>query len=253
MGLIPAIPGIPNPLGALAGAVGTALLQRTYFLEVDTPSGIPRMLIVLDAVTEEEPEYTADITENPVEDGNEVTDHVQLKAPTLRLRGTISNTPIDLSTSIGNALAGGISLITSGQARSNFLNAGLQQAASMGGAALMGAATGGLGGALSAAADAIARTAFLDCYNRKARFDVVTKRIRYEGMAIERLAFPRDSETGGQLAFEVELKKIRIVAPLKVQVASLAESVLNSAAGALGLGQQSPVAAAVAVGAAPGL
>jgi hypothetical protein len=253
MQLIPPLPGIPNPLGALAGALGTAVLQRTYFLEVDTPIGIPRLLIVLDAVTEEEPEFTADVTENPVEDGNEVTDHIQLKAPTLRLRGTISNTPVDLSTSIGNAIAGGIDLITSGQARSNFLNAGLQQAASIGGAALMGGASATTGAALAGAADAIARTAFLDCYNRRARFDVVTKRQRYEGMVIETLRFPRDQSTGYQLAFEVELKKIRIVKSLTVQVASVAESVLNSAVGALGLGQQSPVAAAAGVAAAPRL
>ena len=116
-------------LDGLIGAAGTAILQRTFLLEVGTGNGVPRPLIVLDVVKEEEPEYTNQITKHPLEQGEPVTDHIQPENPTLRLKGTVSATPIDLSTSIANLASGGLQLITSSQARANFLNTGLQSTA----------------------------------------------------------------------------------------------------------------------------
>lgn len=228
--------GILDPL---LGAAGTAVLQRTFLLEVaSTPNGVPRPLIVLDVVNEEEPTYTADVTEHPVEDGPEITDHIQLKNPTLRLKGTISATPLDLATSIGNLVSGGLSLITDSQTRANFLNTGVQAASAAIGASLLQGAALNPTTLLQGSADALARSIFLSAYQRRARFDVVTKRIRYTSMVIEEMSFPRDNQTGQQLIFELHLKQIRVVSSQTVKVGSTADSVLNSATSKFGLGSQ---------------
>lgn len=227
-----------SPLDAISGAAGTALLQRTYFLQTQTPDGVPRLLAVLDVVKEEVPEFSAEVTQHPVEAGPEVSDHIQLKNPVMMLKGKISNTPLDLSSSIGNLLAGGTALITSSQARTNILNTGLQQAAGIAGAAvLQGASNIGSAG-LAGAADAIARTILLSAYENKTPFDVVTKRQRFTSMVIERLRFPRSNETGYALDFEMELIQLRVVSPLLVQLTQLDESVINGATPSTNLGSQ---------------
>jgi hypothetical protein len=225
-------------LAPLVGAATSAALQRTYLMQMQTATGIPKLLIVLDVVKEEEPKYTADVTKHPVESGPEVSDHIQLHNPTLRLKGTISNTPLDLSSSIGNLIAGGIAAVTSSQARENILNTGLQQAASIAGAALMGGAADPLSAGLAGSADAIARTILLAAYQNKLPFDVVTRRQRYTNMVIESLSFPRDAATGYQLIFEIEMTALRIVSPLQVQLIQLAESVIPGATPSADLGSQ---------------
>lgn len=234
---LPELPALPNPLGALLGAAGTALLQRTYLLQTQTQDGIPRLLVVFDTINEETPDFEFDVTQHPVEKGPEVSDHIQEKNPTLKLKGKISNTPLDLATSIGNLVASGISFISSGQARANLLNTGLQQAAGIGGAALQGNAAS-LGGALAGAADALARTALLNAAQGKTPFDVVTKRQRYPSMVIQKLSFPRTNQTGYALEFEIEMIALRIVSPLQVQLTQLHESVISGASPATNLGSQ---------------
>jgi hypothetical protein len=226
-----------SPLAPILGAVATAVLQRTYLVQNNTPTGIPQILAVLDVVQEEDPEFSAEVTQHPVEQGSEVSDHIQIKNPTLHLKGTISNSPLDLSTSIANVLAGGIDLITSSQARSNILNSGVQQAAGFAGAALMGGAST-LQGAVGGAADAIARAILLSVFDARTPFDVVTKRFKYESMVIEKISFPRDSDTGYQLVFEMDLIKLRIVSPFDVQINTVDEGVVTSALNKSNLGGQ---------------
>lgn len=157
-------------LTSVASGVGQ-ILGRTYFVQVsNTPLGVPIPLAVLDVVEEEDVEYTAEITDHPVEAGQEISDHNQPKPAILRLKGKISNTPLDLSVAIANVLAGGIQAATSAQARSNLLNSGASQAAGIVGAALQGKA-GNLGAsAFSGAVDAIARTILIATYQNKMPF-----------------------------------------------------------------------------------
>ena len=151
-------------------------------IQTQTSNGIPKLLVVLDTVTDEEPEFTADVTQHAVEKGPEVSDHIQLKNPTLMLRGKVSNTPLDLSVSIGNVLAGGIAAATDSQARSNLLNTGLSQGASLLGGALQGKVSNPLAAGVAGAMDAISRTIFLAAYTNKTPFNVVTKRQTYTNM-----------------------------------------------------------------------
>lgn len=229
---------LPSILGPIAGAVGTALLQRTYLMRTDTATGIPIPLVVLDAVVDEVAKYSASVTQHPVESGPEVSDHIQLKNPTLSLKGTISQNPLDLATSIGNLLAGGIGAVTSGNLRKNILNTGLQTGAAVAGAALLGNAANPLNGLLGGTPDALARSILMDAFEQRVPFDVVTKRIRYENMVIESLSFPRDQDTGFQLKFEIELIRLRIVSSVTTQITGVDESVVTSALQKAALGGQ---------------
>lgn len=65
--------------------------------------------IELDAVLQEEHEWNAEVTSNPVEEGSPVTDHVIEQSDKLRVSGFVSNTPVTLSGSISQFLTGGSS------------------------------------------------------------------------------------------------------------------------------------------------
>lgn len=225
-------------LDSLIGGAGTALLQRTYMLQSKASNafGVPQPLAVFDAILEENPEYTADVTQHTVESGPEVTDHIQLKNPSLKLKGIISNSPIDLSSSVGNVVSGGASLFTSAQFRSNLLNTGLQQAAGQGGATLLQGAS--KGGFLGGAADSLARSSLIGALQSKQIVDIVTKRQKYSSMAIQALRFPRDQSTGFALVFELDLIQIRIVSSISTLLPHVSENVATSAAGTTKLGSQ---------------
>lgn len=224
-------------LNDLIASAGRAVLQRTYLLERETFNGIPRVLIVFDAVTNEDPTFEADVTEVPVEEDAEVTDHIQLKNPRLTLQGVISNSPLDLQTSIGNLVGGAAEAATAAQFRQSILNTGLQQASGVASAAILGQSISP-GGVAAGAADAIARSLLLSAYERKARFDVVTKRQRYGSMVLQKMQFPYASDTGQQLRFILEMKQVRIVAPFKVKIDTVSEDVVTSAVDKTDLGRQ---------------
>lgn len=239
-------------LDSLLGAAGTAILQRTYMLQNQGNSlfGIPVPLAIFDAIIEENPEYTADVTQHPVEAGKEVTDHIQLKNTTLKLKGIMSNSPIDLSNTVANVIAGGLAVITSSQARSNLLNTGLQQASGIAGGALLGNASGSgyLGGAL----DSLARALLISAFESKQIVDIVTKRQKYSSMAIQSLKLPRDAETGYAVVFEIDLIQIRIVSPITSILSSVAENVVTSATGNTNLGSQASAGVSSATSSAAG-
>lgn len=227
-------------LDVISGATVTAALKRTYFLQAskNAPLGIPRPLFVCDAITEETPEYEFDVSEHPVEAGEETTDHVQPKNPTLRLVGIVSNTPLDLSVSIANAAAAAVAAVTNSQLRSSILNTGASQAASIVGASIMGGSSSAASSALAGGADALARSLLISMAQAKTIFDVVTVRQKYSDMVIEKLSFPRKSGDGYQVAFELELKHMNIVSALVIQLTQLAESVINQATANQDLGGQ---------------
>lgn len=226
-----------GPLGPLAAGLGV-ILTRTTFIQMNSPSGIPIPLIVFDVINEERPRFRADVTEHPVEAGTEVSDHIQLKNDMLSLKGKFSNTPLDASIAISAALSGGIQAFTNPQARSNLLNTGLSQVKSIVGAALMGGSGDPLSAGIAGALDALSRTILITTYQNKTPFNVVTKRQTFTSMIIEDLSFPRTESTGFALDFEIQLKKVRIVSPLKVQKTQVSESVIPGASSATNLGSQ---------------
>ena len=225
-------------LGSLGVGIGQ-ILSRTVFIQPNGPAGIPIPLAVLDVVKNEVVDYDAEVSEHGVEEGPEVSDHVQLHNVTLRLKGTISSTPLDLSVAIANLAAGAYAAVTDNQARSNLLNSGFSQSIGMVGAALQGNAGNVGASAFSGAVDAVSRTILIAVWQARMPFTIVTKRQTYPNMIIKRLSFPRDQETGYALDFEMDIKQMRIVSTLKVQKNSVGEDVISTASSSTGLGSQS--------------
>jgi hypothetical protein len=174
-----------------------------------------------------------------VEYGPEIGDHQQQKNPIIRLKGTISSTPLDLSVAVANVAAGAIAAITSSQARSNLLNSAVTEATGIAGAALQGNASNIGANALSGAVDAVSRTILINAYQSSMPFSLLTRRMRYDNVIIKRLRFPRDDNTGYALEFEIDIKQITIVTPLQVQKGILDESVIPFASSSTSLGNQS--------------
>jgi hypothetical protein len=75
--------------------------------------------IVIDATVSEQHTTSCDLTENPVEEGAKITDHVQLKPAELSIEGVITDTPLGYAV-IGNIqnLIRSVSTIFGGSSRS---------------------------------------------------------------------------------------------------------------------------------------
>lgn len=133
--------------------------------------------ITLDAAIHEDHVHESDITENPVEEGVEVTDHVQLKPAQLTIEGVITDAPLGYSI-IGNIQ----NLVRSVQS---------------------------LFGASSRSVDAFNK--LLDLRQKREPFTVVTGLKSYDNMIFSRLSVPREAATGNAIHFTAEMKQIRIV------------------------------------------
>lgn len=228
---------LTGPLGALAAGV-SQILGRTLLLATNTGTGIPVPLAVLDVVKSEIIEYEAEVTEHPVEQGLEIGDHRQPKNPTIRLKGEISNTPLDLSVAIANIAAGTLAAISSSQARSNLLNSGFSQSTALVGAALQGGSNNAAANAFAGAVDAVSRTILEYAFELQAPFTVVTRRKTFTNCVIQRLRFPRTEETGYALEFEIDIKQLRIVSSLQFLKSAVAEDVVSTASSSTNLGSQ---------------
>lgn len=147
-------------------------IKRNVLQEVGVYGGI-----VLDCTTIEDHSYKAEVTENPIEDGEPVADHVNLKPVILKIEGLVSDSPL------GFALIG------------SALNA-VQRFSS-------------LFGTQSRAKDAF--DAIVTLRNNRIPFTVITNLKRYENMVVSDVSFPFTSDTGHALDLKLELTQVSIV------------------------------------------
>lgn len=134
--------------------------------------------IVLDATVSEEHLTTCEVTKNPVEDGAQITDHVQIQPAKLTIEGVISDTPI------GFAIIGNIQNV------------------------IRSVST--LFGKSSRSIDAYNR--LLKLQNDRQPFKVITGLKQYSNMILSELSVPRTKDTGGAIHFRAVMEEIRIVA-----------------------------------------
>lgn len=147
-------------------------VKRNVLQEIGMYGGI-----VLDCTLSEDHTYQADVTENPIEDGSVVADHVNLKPIKLKIDGLVSDSPL------------GFALIGSAQnAVSRFQS---------------------LFGTQSRAKDAFDQIVKL--WKNRIPFTVITNLKRYENMVISNAQFPFTSETGHGLDLKLELTQVSIV------------------------------------------
>jgi len=147
--------------------------------------------IVVDATISEEHTSSCDLTENPVEDGAKVTDHVQLKPSELTIEGVISDSPL------GYAIIGNIQNLVRSVAT--------------------------LFGRSSRSTDAFNNLRKLQ--ESRKPFTVITGLKRYTNMIMTDLSVPRTATTGGAIHFRAVMKEIRIVKSKSAGGGSLSSSV----------------------------
>jgi hypothetical protein len=134
--------------------------------------------IELDAVLDEEHNWKADVTSNPVEEGAPITDHIRELADEFRLRCFVSDAPLTLSQTVAGQYNSGTSG-TRTQPMFDLLNA------------------------LIKAREVVT---------------VYTKHAIYSDMAITEVSIPRGPQDGEALEFTVSFRVIRTVATETVAV-----------------------------------
>lgn len=183
-------------------------------LEFRKPGYPDTVGFVFDAVTSYSHDDTAEPTENPVEEGAPIVDHVDVKAPELTLKIIHSDTPISFLNQLGGLAAAAAGTIADRKA-GPFSGA----VASAGAGALFGVLTSAGGSNVKKAYDYL-----LDTMNRRIPFTVVTGLRRYENMVITGLSVNKDVQTGQALDATVKLKVIRLVKNEKIFVPNTAAS-----------------------------
>lgn len=147
-------------------------LKRNVLQEIGAYAGI-----VLDCTTIEDHNYTAAVTQNPIEDGSTISDHVNLQPVTITVEGLVSDSPLGFAL-IGTAqnVANQIRTLFGTQSRS--------------------------------------KTAFdeiIKLWKNRIPFTVLTNLKRYDNMVISSANFPFSNTTGKALDLKIEFTQLSIV------------------------------------------
>lgn len=151
-----------------------ALLNLIFNRRVPTQIGG----ITLDACLEQDHGFPCEPTENPVEEGADVTDHVRLRPIELQFEAVISDTPLDFNV-IGSLVSGDFRGIARQFAN---MNRSVEQFNKL-----------------------------VELRNKRQPFDVVTGLKVYKNMVIRDLRIHRNATIGKAIAVSLFLQEIRIV------------------------------------------
>jgi hypothetical protein len=223
--------GIAN-LGGQAGAIGkstgltTELLGTPGRVQFVVPGG--GTVIQFDATLNEQHSRDSAPTMFPVEDGTNISDHINVAPFELTLTGVISDTPLPdtltkYAQSLGSAvatLAPPLGIVAEGAAYSLYSSYSAQKARNT-----------------QPSITAFNQLLYLQGGNFPSGakgwpatpFSVLTTYARYNNMVIKSLSFPRDTTTSGQLTVTVALTQIVVVAPQTVNLTNVADA--NASAG----------------------
>lgn len=149
-------------------------------------SAISSRGITVDATVNEEHNSNAKTTDNPIEDGASVVDHVQIEPKILTIEGVISDSPLGFPV-IGN-IQNVVRTVTT------------------------------LFGKSSRSIDGFNELVKLQ--ETRTPFTVITGLKRYENMIMEELSVPRTSQTGRAIHFRAKFKQIIIVSSKSISVAN---------------------------------
>lgn len=170
-------------------------------LEFRKPGYPDTVGFIFDAVTSYNHDDVSEPTENPVEEGAPITDHVDVKPAELSLKIVQSETPITFVNQLGglaSAAAGTIADRKSGP----FSGA----VAAVGAGALFNVLTSISGSNVKKAYDYL-----IDTQKRRIPFTIITGLRRYDNMIITSVSVTKDVKTGQALDATIKLKEIRIV------------------------------------------
>lgn len=161
----------------------------------------------LDVSIQENHQFSASVSQSPIEDGSNIADHITLNPFKLSLTGQISDTPLTFLASLVGTGLGTVTDVVGD---------------SLGGIGKTAAAAGiGSIGGLVQGTPKDPRDAFKylrELYDNRQPFDVVTALARYENMVISSLNIPRNASVAKSLNFTVELEQVTIVQSSVVKI-----------------------------------
>lgn len=156
----------------------------SFFIQNNQPNKIEALEI--DVTLSEGHEFSNNITSYPVDEGFNITDHIQQQSPSLSITGLTSNTPVQyFSGSIGKLI------------RSDFTNR-IQETFKL----LLNYAGFQIPKHPGAESIQIMTPKLLT---------IVTGYMVYKDMAIRKVSFPREKATGGSIQYTLDLVQIRKV------------------------------------------
>lgn len=169
--------------------------------------------ISIDATISDEHTSACDLTENPVEEGANVTDHVQLKPVELTIEGVISDTPLDFGI-LNNLITGNFGAIkdTAKGIAGNFTGQTTRSTEEY--------------------------NKLLDLQRKREPFKVVTGLKVYENMILVKLSVNRNATTGKSIHFKADLKQIRIVSSKTAKSMNVAKGAKKLASKTKSVGQK---------------
>lgn len=208
------------------------IFNRPVKASIETTSdGNETIIVPMDASISETHERSASVTQNPIEDGTNIADHITLAPVRLTMEALISDSPVSLIQSgIGTAVSSASQLAQG----------------AIGGIAgtLAGQATGiGLGSLAGLLTDTPRDPAdgfryLEELWENRQPFTVVTALKRYEKMVLTSLSVPRTAQIGKSLRFNATFEEVRVVKSSIVTVPAFKVGGNASAQSAAGLGKQ---------------
>lgn len=200
---------------------------RTTFRENNSDTDI----LPVDVTTQRTTNFENDMTQHPVEEGPDVTDHIRTKPITMSIDGLISESPISLD----SQKAG---LISSGASYSNRALGGFKGGF---GSAAVGAGAGKVGAKLFQSGGTpaeIGRKVLEDLVTSKKRFRVAVGNRILDNMVMTRLSIPEDNQTGRALKFSCTLQQIRVVTGETILIERISTSAAHTGGKKTNLGGQ---------------
>jgi len=188
----------------------------------------PKVILKIDATISLSYRREAALTEYPVEDGADITDHYVIKPKMLSVQGVVSNTPLEFYEGAINVATG---VIPNATVRA--LSAG----ASSAGQLLIRR------GANRGEPAKRAYNYLNELMDKKIPFTFVTRYEAYKNMLITSLDISRSTGTGDSLPFSCELREVRIVSARRGDVNAYLDSINGKSSGNISHGKKvgSPV------------
>lgn len=212
---------------ALASLIFGGNSRSQFKTGADVSEDAAKIFLTVDATIKSTHTSTASITKRELEEGAQVNDHMIVDPDNVSIDGVISETPLDLFSSLASSSIGaGASM--------------LSQQHGAGAAAATGILGGALMGLISGNRVKDGYQALKELQKNRIKFDFVTGLESYKDMMLTSLVATRTAKIGKAIEFTATMEKITFVSS---QIITLGEKDIaglagTSAAGATNLGKQ---------------
>lgn len=197
-------------------ALLSLIFQRSKRPSIETSlDGVTKTIITMDVSISETHSRTAVISQNEIEDGSNVADHVKLNPEKLTIEGLVSDSPVGV---LQSAIGAGLS--SASQLAAGAASKALGPVAATAVGSAVGLAGGSIAGLLTGQ-NRNPKDMFKlldDLWRKRQPFTMVTALEKYDNMIITDLTVPRSASIGKSLRFTMSLEKVQIVSSSIVQV-----------------------------------